>query len=281
MDADKCPQGEEEEQAGHLHSTEQTSKFTATAKSSPRSSIDGQNSAAGTDADADLLSSDMDRAGDGYRRRRAQLMNGMENGKARRKSSSKKHYHRHRNAGAPDEENKQLVYSSDESNGSDFSSRTTSEDFELDHLAAEDSLGVDEETGLTKKDKNHRKRRRRKAVRMDERFAGNVGASKQNATNTHREIYKAWLINALLVASWYAFSLSISIVSEDIEPSRSPLFVPCQMSAHNFSVQQMDVLGKIPRFSFPSFHYLPAYACPILPGQPRPVLHSTNATSFR
>ena len=213
--ADKVPQGEEEEQAGHHRPTEQIARPPDVAKSPSRSSVDSQNSRAGTDADADLLSSDMDGAADGYRRRRAQLMDGLENGGARRKRYSKKHIHRHRNASrARDEENKHLVYSSDEDHGSDISSRTTSEDFELDHLTADDPFSDDEETGMTKKDKRHRKRKRRKATRMDERFAGNVKASKPKKISTFREIYKAWLINALLVASWYTFSLSLSIVSE-------------------------------------------------------------------
>lgn len=223
MDVDRGPQGEEEEQAGHHHSTEQISRLSDSANSLSRLSIDSQNSAAGTDADADLSSSDMDGAADGYRRRRAQLMDGLENGSARRIRYSKKDIHRHRNASrARDEENKQLVYSSGEEHASDISSRTTSDDFELDHLTADDPFSDDEETGMTKKDKRHRKRRRRKAARMDERFAGNIKASKPNKNSTYREIYKAWLINALLVASWYAFSLSISIVSEIL--SRFPLY---------------------------------------------------------
>lgn len=217
MDADKEPQREEEEQAGRHHPTVQ---IPGRPKPLPRSSVESQDSVAGTDADADLLSSDMDSAGDGYRRRRAQLMDRLGNRGVGSKTSGKKHVHRHRNASrGPDEENKQLVYSSDEDHGSDFSSRTTSEDFELDRLAAEHPFSDDEETGMTKKDKRRRKRRRRKAVRLDERFAGHVKASKPNKKFTNREIYKAWLINALLVASWYAFSLSISIVSEIIEAS--------------------------------------------------------------
>lgn len=219
MDANRETQGEEEEQAEHHHPREQVPRLSGRANHLTRSSIDSQDSAAGTDADADLLSPDMDGAGDGYRRRRAQLMDGLENGSARAKTSSQKHIRGHRNAsGAPDEENKQLVYSSDEGHGSDFSSRTTSEDFELEHINGEDPFSDDEETGMTKRDRSHRKRRRRKAKRMDERFAGNIKASNPNKTTTYSGIYKAWLINALLVASWYAFSLSISIVSEVMKP---------------------------------------------------------------
>lgn len=233
MDADKEPQGEEDEQAAQPHPTEHISISSARAKSLPKSSIDSQDSTAGTDGDGDAgLASDMDGTGDGYRRRRAQILDGLETERSRRKVSRKTHVHLRRNAtGAPDEENKQLVYSSDEGHGSDVSSRTTSEDFELDHLTAEDPFSDDdEETGMTKRDKVRRKRRRRKAVRLDERFAGNLKTSKPNKKFIYSEIYKAWLINALLVASWYAFSLSISIVSEDLEPSPPD-------SAHKFLVQ--------------------------------------------
>ncbi|KAF6228297.1 hypothetical protein HO133_008027 [Letharia lupina] len=267
MDPDKETQGEEEEQAGYHHPTEQISRLSDKATSSPRSSIDNQDSAADTDVDANLLSSDMDGAGDGYRRRRAQLMDGLENGSARRKSSSKKHVHRHRKAsGAPDEGNKQSVYSSDEGHGSDFSSRTTSEDFELDHLTGEDPFSDDAETGMTKKDKKHRKRTRRKAVRMDERFASNVKTSKPNKILTNSELYKAWLINALLVASWYAFSLSISIYnkwmfSEKYLDFHFPLFTTCLHMLVQFCLASL-VLWFVPRLrprtdsiSNPQNHY--------------------------
>ena len=218
MDADKNPHGEEQ---GEQHpATKNRSRASGKAKSLRSSSIDSQHPIVDTDADADLLSSDMDGAGDGYRRRRAQIMNGLEYGNARRKNSDKKHVHRHRIAsGASDQENKQLVYSSDDGHGSDFSSRTTSDDFELDRLTTEDPFSDDMEAGMTKKNKNHRKRRRRKAVRMDERLAGGGKASKPHNQFSYSAIYTAWLVNALLVASWYAFSLSISIVSEDSSTS--------------------------------------------------------------
>ena len=215
MDADNVPQGEAEEHAIHHRPTKQTSTLSGRNTISSRSSITSQDPAASTDADADLLASDMDGAAIGYRRRRAQLMDTLENGNAGRKEN----IHRHRNtSGDPNEEDKQLAYSSDESHASDFSSRTTSEDFELDHLTTEDPFSDDEEAGMTKKDKRHRKRRRRKAVRMDERFAGNNKVPRPNKAFTHNGVYTAGLINALLVASWYAFSLSISIVSKDEEP---------------------------------------------------------------
>ena len=223
MDTDKKSRAEGEEQTGHHHTTEYSSNVSGKAEALQRSSTDSQDSTGGADADADLLSSDMDGAGDGYRRRRAQLMKGLGNGNVKKKSSSKKTARRNQDAsGASGEENKQTVYSSDESHGSDFSSKTTSEDFELDRLTAEDPFSDDMEAGRTKKDKKYRRRRRRKAVRMDERFASSIKVSKPNHQFSYNAIYTAWLVNALLVASWYAFSLSISIVSEESAPPPNP-----------------------------------------------------------
>lgn len=220
MDTHKEPRAEGEEQTEPHRNTVDSSSLSATANALHRSGIDSQGPSAGTDADADLLPSDMDGAGEGHRRRRARMMKGLENEDARRESSGKKHVRRHRNAsGASDEENKQLMYSSDESPGSDFSSRTTSEDFELDRLTAEDPFSDDTEAGMTKKDQKRRKKRRRKALRMDERFAGDIKASTPNGKFSYSAIYTVWLVNALLVASWYAFSLSISIVSGPNSPS--------------------------------------------------------------
>ena len=218
MDTDKEPRAEE--QTEPHRNTEDSSNLPGTANSLHRSGIGSQGPSAGTDADGDLLSSDMDGVGEGYRRRRARIMKGLENQNMRRNSSGKKHVRRHRNTpGASDEENKQLMYSSDEGHSSDFSSRTTSEDFELDRLTVEDPFSDDMEAGMTKKDQKKRKKRRRKALRLDERFAGDVKASRPNNKSSYSAIYTAWLVNALLVASWYAFSLSISIVSEQNSPS--------------------------------------------------------------
>ena len=176
-----------------------------------RPSFDGQD-ILGTDSDVDTSSSDMDGVGDGYRRRRAQLIAGLENGHARSKAHRKRSQHQDRDTlGIPDEEGKHMAYSSDD--GSDFSTMSTSDEYELSRLPADDVGTDDEETGLTKKIKEHRKRKRRKATRIDERIAGTVKASKQEQKVADWNVLKAMFINVLLIASWYLFSLSISIVS--------------------------------------------------------------------
>ena len=176
-----------------------------------RPSFDGQDTV-GTDSDVDTSSSNMDGVGDGYRRRRAQLIAGLENGHARSQERRKPPQPQDRDtSGIPDEGRNHMAYSSDD--GSEFSSMSTGDEFELSRLPEEDVFTDDEETGLTRKTKEHRKRRRRKARRLDERIAGTVKTSKQEQKVADWNVLKAVIINVLLIASWYLFSLSISIVS--------------------------------------------------------------------
>ena len=169
----------------------------------------------GSGSDVDTSSSDMDGVGEGYRRRRAQLMAGLENGHTKAIGRKKRSRRQGRDANRlANGDGKHMSYSSDDD--SEFSSRSTSDDVELSHLAPDDALTDDEETGLTKKDKEHRKRRRRKATRLDGRIAGNVKTSKQEQKLADWNVLKAMIINVLLIASWYLFSLSISIVSESL-----------------------------------------------------------------
>ena len=103
--------------------------------------------------------------------------------------------------------------SSDDGQGSDFSSRTTSEDVELNALSSDNDSTNDEEAGLTKHDAGKRERKRRKNTLLNGRVAVGPVASKQASYLAAKNFYKALIINALLIASWYTFSLSISIVS--------------------------------------------------------------------
>ncbi|KAL2045023.1 hypothetical protein N7G274_002798 [Stereocaulon virgatum] len=203
-----------------------------------------------TDSDVDAFTSDMDGVGEGYRRRRAQLMAGLENGHARVKGHKKYSRRQHRKAvGTPNGEGKLMTYSSDES--SEFSSKSTSDDVELSRLASDDALEDDEETGLTKKEKEHRKRRRRRATRPDGRIAGNVKASKQEQKVADWNVLKAMIINVTLIASWYLFSLSISIYNKwmfdkDYLAFHFPLFTTSLHMLVQFSLAT-TVLYFIPR----------------------------------
>ena len=103
---------------------------------------------------------------------------------------------------------------SDDNNASDFSSRCTSDDVELQSLSTEDDMTDDEEAGLNAQDKSHRRRRRKRNTQLDQRVIELDQGSKIEKSKADKNVLQALLINALLIASWYLFSLSISIVGK-------------------------------------------------------------------
>lgn len=206
---------------------------------SSRSSLDSQNST-GIASHVHPPTPDMDGTLDAHRRRKGLLAgeseNNIGNGKAHKKQSSR----RQREGSRSVVESKHPANPSDEEHSSDVSSRSTSEDVELHHMVSEDELTDDEETGLTKKDRRKRKRRRRKNTLLDQRVMGSSKTSKQNAKLADISVLRASFINALLIASWYFFSLSISIVSQNALCTTFPLSITDGMSL--CLVQQVDVL---------------------------------------
>jgi hypothetical protein len=100
----------------------------------------------------------------------------------------------------------------DDRNLSDLSSRSTSDDVELQEISTEDDMTDDEELGLNAQDKRYRTRRRRNNTQFNQRVVPIDRASEQDKSKADKNFLKALLINALLIASWYLFSLSISIV---------------------------------------------------------------------
>lgn len=156
------------------------------------------------DTDANSDPSDRDSSGDSYRRRETQLMEDLQNG------AGSKNYTRYRS---------QRRYGVPGLNDGQGSDPSTSDDVELEPLHSEDGSTDDEETGLTKEDRSHRKRRRRKTQRLDERVVSSIKPpSDQEQKAADRNFLRAMILNVLLIASWYFFSLSISIVS-DLHPA--------------------------------------------------------------
>ena len=158
---------------------------------------------------------DMDSAGDA-RRRKALLMkhaNGSIADTLQVKSKPRRQRRKATNGSKDLSGRKHTTHSSDDGESSDFSSRTASEDVELKNMSSDLDVTEDEETGLTKKDMGRRKRRRRRNTLLKDRVMGVPSVPKQEHDSADRSVIKALLINALLIASWYAFSLSISIVS--------------------------------------------------------------------
>ena len=91
---------------------------------------------------------------------------------------------------------------------------TTSEQLEMTDVLSDSESGsgseMDEETGLTKRD------RRPKTHRQEQLDVGrkdHVLVSEQEKKLADRDVVKKLLINSVLILLWYFFSLSISIVS--------------------------------------------------------------------
>lgn len=194
------------------HSTINTLSSLSSSPGSRRASQDS----AGVAAHVHPPTPDMDGPVDGHRRRRGLLADEDEfdgvDGKAHGEHDSRR-LRKDSSSGNPGVEPKQVAYLSDDESESDFSSRSTSDGVELHHIASNDGLTEDEESGLTWTDKRNRKRRKTKKKLLDQRIIGSGKASRHDGNLADKNVLRASLINALLIASWYIFSLSISIVS--------------------------------------------------------------------
>ena len=164
---------------------------------------------------------DMDSSARDARRRRAMLMdhpNGSIADTLRDAKNPRRHRWKQREETGDTSMHQHPVSPPDDAHSSVFSSISASDDVELDHLSSEEGSTDDEETGLTKRDSSKRKRKRRKHTQLDERVSGTPDVTEQERASANKSIIKALLMNSLLIASWYAFSLSISIVSLALLP---------------------------------------------------------------
>ena len=168
-----------------------------------RPNFQDRESASSSETDEGSVSSVMD-SREAYRRRKAQLRAERAQGKPARQGSRKPRGKQHGGKHSPD-------FSGDEQ-GSEYSV-STSEDVELGSLHSDETQSDDEETGLTKGERSRRKGRRKRALDPDVRIAGKPQRSKLRQRVADRTVLKTLFLNSLLVASWYLFSLSISIVS--------------------------------------------------------------------
>ena len=154
--------------------------------------------------DEDSAASDME-SQEAYRRRKTMLANERTNGVNHDRAS------KHGNGPKPRKTSDASM--SSEGYYSELSV-STSDDHELDPMRP-DVPQDDEEIGLTKSDRRDRKKRRRRAQNLDTRIIGTAQSHKPSSGAADRNICKVLFLNSLLVASWYLFSLSISIVSQD------------------------------------------------------------------
>ena len=77
---------------------------------------------------------------------------------------------------------------------------------------SDEDLHDDEETGLTKKDKQRKQKKRRRNARLDQRIAREKNLSADERKEADKDVVRKLVINGVLILLWYLFSLSISIV---------------------------------------------------------------------
>jgi solute carrier family 35 protein C2 len=96
----------------------------------------------------------------------------------------------------------------------------SSSDLEMNDMRSDDDdMTDDEETGLTQAERRKRRRRKRRSTMLDERVAGSNGGNMGDLKRTEEELAKANLVrmygvNAILIALWYTFSISISVYNK-------------------------------------------------------------------
>jgi solute carrier family 35, member C2 len=83
---------------------------------------------------------------------------------------------------------------------------------EEDGDLSDEDLHDDEETGLTKKDKHRKQKKRRRNTLLDNRIAKDKITAEERK-EADKNVMKRLLVNGCLILLWYIFSLSISLVS--------------------------------------------------------------------
>lgn len=113
------------------------------------------------------------------------------------KSGGGKH-RRKRSAGIIEGDERGSASDSDQSD----SSKSDSTDFELDDMASDEGLEDDEETGLTRQDRQRRRRRKKNNTRLDQRIVEDDKYKKEEEKLANQSVLHSILINTLLVCLW-------------------------------------------------------------------------------
>jgi hypothetical protein len=82
-----------------------------------------------------------------------------------------------------------------------------------DGTVSDEDLHADEEMGLTANDRDRKRRKRRRNTMLDQRVAPDKAMTVEEKRQADQNVMKSIAINAGLIALWYLFSLSISLVS--------------------------------------------------------------------
>lgn len=130
---------------------------------------------------------------------------------------------------------------------------SSSSDHEMDALDAH--VEQDEEIGLSSEERRKFVRNARRKNELGARIAGVAGrpSSVTEVKSADQRVIKRILVNALLIAAWYLFSLSISLVS-----NYSSL-VAGEKGTDMTAVQQMDVWVQGSQLPLSPLHHLLAH----------------------
>lgn len=90
----------------------------------------------------------------------------------------------------------------------------SSSDVEMDNMHTDDEMSDDEETGLTHTQRKKRRRRRRRSTRLDERVVNSEDKAHATEEIARASIVRSYAVNAVLIALWYSFSISISVYNK-------------------------------------------------------------------
>ena len=82
---------------------------------------------------------------------------------------------------------------------------------------SDEDLHDDEEAGLTGGDRRRKQHKRHRNTQLDQRVAQET-VTEDERKEADRSVIKNLLINATLIALWYFFSLSISLVRRLLHP---------------------------------------------------------------
>ena len=97
-------------------------------------------------------------------------------------------------------------------NGKDSHGMASSWEGDEDPPNYEDS-GDDEEAGLDPEGRRQKRERKARATSLDGRVSGEILTAKEERKLADMEVLKRLAINSILIALWYTFSISISVVS--------------------------------------------------------------------
>ncbi|QPC75603.1 hypothetical protein HYE68_006355 [Fusarium pseudograminearum] len=84
-----------------------------------------------------------------------------------------------------------------------------------DDSFTDEDLQDDEETGLTRKDKQRRQKKRSRNTQLDQRIVRDKkDISKEERKEADKAVFRSLIVNLVLILLWYLFSLSISIYNK-------------------------------------------------------------------